>query len=52
VNQQEFDEAMEEMKKGFEAMWSAIGKAFTSMWDAATEEAQEKVTNIKKKTKK
>ena len=58
MNQKEFDEAMDEMKRGFEAMWSGIGKAFTSMWDelgddakAATDKAKAKVTNIKKATK-
>lgn len=58
MNQQEFDDAMDEMKRGFEAMWSGIGKAFTSMWDnvqeeaqGATDKAKQKVTDIKKATK-
>lgn len=55
MNQQEFDDAMAEMKRGFEAMWSGIGKAFTSMWDElgddakqASDKAKAKVTDIKK----
>jgi hypothetical protein len=58
MNQKEFDEAMDEMKKGFESMWNGIGKAFTSMWDdlkddakAASTKAGEKVTDIRKTTK-